>query len=40
MKAAIQNSDYILASQELEDSKLYRMLTKRYQPLVEMMRDA
>jgi GH24 family phage-related lysozyme (muramidase) len=40
MKAAIQDNDYILASQELEDSKLYRMLTKRYQPLVEMMRDA
>lgn len=39
-KAAIQNEDFVEASYQLEDSKLYRQLESRYKPLVELIREA
>jgi GH24 family phage-related lysozyme (muramidase) len=39
-KAAIQNQDFVEASYQLEDSKLYRQLESRYKPLVELIREA
>ena len=40
MKAAIQDQDYVEAARQLKDSKLYRQLSNRYDPLVEEMRNA
>ncbi len=40
MKAAIQEQDWHEAAEQLKDSKLYRQLTSRYDPLVEEMRNA
>tara|TARA_B110000261_G_C13078327_1_gene354935 strand:- start:1143 stop:1592 length:450 start_codon:yes stop_codon:yes gene_type:complete len=39
-RAAIQNEDFVEASYQLEDSKLYRQLESRYKPLVELIREA
>ena len=39
-RAAIQNQDFVEASYQLEDSKLYRQLESRYKPLVELIREA
>ena len=39
-RAAIQNQDFVEASYQLEDSKLYRQLKSRYKPLVELIREA
>ena len=36
-RAAIQNQDFVEASYQLEDSKLYRQLESRYKPLVEFI---
>jgi GH24 family phage-related lysozyme (muramidase) len=39
-RAAIQNQDFVEASYQLEDSKLYLQLESRYKPLVELIREA
>lgn len=40
MRSAIQDQDYVEAARQLKDSKLYRQLSNRYDPLVEEMRNA
>ena len=40
MRSAIQDQDYVEAARQLKDSKLYRQLKNRYDPLVEEMRNA
>ncbi len=39
-RAAIQDQNFVEASFQLEDSKLYRQLETRYKPLVELIREA
>lgn len=40
MRQAIKDQDFIEAAAQLKDSKLYRQLTSRYAPLVELMEHA
>ena len=40
MKKAIHDQDWEEAAEQLKDSKLYRQLKNRYDPLVEEMRNA
>lgn len=40
MRQAIKNKDFEEAAEELKDSKLYRQLKHRYDPLIDEMRNA
>ncbi len=40
MRSAIQDQDYVEAARQLKDSKLYRQLSNRYDPLIEEMSNA
>ena len=40
MQQGIKDQDFEKAGLELEDSKLYRTLTSRYEPLVKLMKGA
>ena len=40
MRQAMQDADFLEMANQLRDSRLYRTLTSRYEPIVKLIQDA